>query len=204
MWPLAALSEPVPRRRLHTRQVVCEGFEREDGLFDVEGRLCDTKSYDVGGVAGGAARVAGEPIHLMSIRLTLDGTCVIVGVQVRTHQAPFSECADINAAYDGLIGLRIEAGFTLAVKRRFRGVAGCTHLTELLGPVATTALQSVRSAIARRPDAPGQPLLQADQSHPPRLLDTCWGLRSGSPAAIARWGDIAKVGPGGSTGNDVG
>ena len=33
------LAPAAPRALLHTRQVQCTGWEREDGLFDIEGRL---------------------------------------------------------------------------------------------------------------------------------------------------------------------
>jgi hypothetical protein len=33
-----SLPAPAPRRHLHTRVISCEGYEREDGLFDIEAR----------------------------------------------------------------------------------------------------------------------------------------------------------------------
>ena len=33
------LSKPAPRKHIHTREIKCLGFEREDGLWDIEGRL---------------------------------------------------------------------------------------------------------------------------------------------------------------------
>jgi hypothetical protein len=180
------LSPAAPRALLHTRQVSCAGYEREDGLWDVEGRLSDVRTHDLDDSRGNFARRAGEPIHLMSLRLTLDDSFAIVAAEACTHQAPYGECGQINAAYGQLVGLRIEAGFTQAVKTRFRGALGCTHLTELLGPMATTALQSIRPALERRRLAQGLGL--ADEGAQPRLLDTCWGLRRGGQAAIVRWG----------------
>ena len=40
------LSPPVGRQLLHTRRVTCQGFFREDGLWDIEGRITDEKSYE--------------------------------------------------------------------------------------------------------------------------------------------------------------
>ena len=34
---------PVPRKPLHLRRISCEGFQRDDGLIDLEGLLIDTK-----------------------------------------------------------------------------------------------------------------------------------------------------------------
>ena len=39
------LSPPVGRQHLHTRRVTCQGFFREDGLWDIEGHITDEKSY---------------------------------------------------------------------------------------------------------------------------------------------------------------
>ena len=42
------LSAPAaPRRRLHTRRITFEGFQREDGLFDIDARLTDVKDQDL-------------------------------------------------------------------------------------------------------------------------------------------------------------
>ena len=36
----------MPRRLLHTRSIELQGFVRDDGLFELEARLTDRKSYD--------------------------------------------------------------------------------------------------------------------------------------------------------------
>ena len=58
-------------------------------------------------------------------------------------------CGDIAPDFKKLIGLRIGGGFHRAVRERLGGVHGCTHIVELLGPVATTAFQTVSSGKAR-------------------------------------------------------
>ena len=40
------LSPPVGRQHLHTRRVTCQGFFRDDGLWDIEGRITDEKTYE--------------------------------------------------------------------------------------------------------------------------------------------------------------
>ena len=52
------LSPAAPRTLLHTRQVQCTGWEREDGLFDIEGRLSDVRAHDLDGSRGNAPRRA--------------------------------------------------------------------------------------------------------------------------------------------------
>ena len=41
------LSPGAPRRHLHTRTIRCEGYERDDGLFDIEASIVDQKTYAV-------------------------------------------------------------------------------------------------------------------------------------------------------------
>ena len=56
------LSAPAPRRPLHNRTIVCEGFQREDRLFDIEARIVDTKAYAYTEPMRGH-REPGDPVH---------------------------------------------------------------------------------------------------------------------------------------------
>lgn len=177
--------EIVNRRLMHTRRIVCEGFERADGLWEIEGHLSDTKTYDVNAPTGTAPRNAGEPVHLMSICLTVDGAMTIVAARALTVQAPYADCTLVNKQYEALVGVAIAPGFTAKVKKLFHGLNGCTHLTELLGPVATTAIQTMRTIIRAREAERGVTIhRQTDRA----LLDSCFALRSGGYAAVTRWG----------------
>ena len=40
------LSAPAAREPLHRRQIDITGYIRDDGLWDIEGHLLDTKAYD--------------------------------------------------------------------------------------------------------------------------------------------------------------
>ncbi len=42
---MSELPEPAPRRHMHTRQIICEGFIRDDGLWDIEASIRDSKTY---------------------------------------------------------------------------------------------------------------------------------------------------------------
>jgi hypothetical protein len=55
------------------------------------------------------------------------------------------------------------------VKERVGGKHGCTHLTELLGPLATTALQTLMGA---RPGGSGA------GAHIAQMIDTCHAWRA--------------------------
>ena len=70
---------PNKRKKIHNRTVHCEGFLREDGLWDIEGHLRDTKTYSFKSDHRGDVK-AGTAIHDMTIRLTLDDNLNIIDV----------------------------------------------------------------------------------------------------------------------------
>lgn len=170
-----------PRRRLlHTRQVVCTGFERDDGLFDIEGRLLDTKGVDTDFPYGTIP--ADGVLHYMRIVMTIDEDMVIRQFKAVTEQAPTPVCGQINRAYGALVGLRIGAGFKQRVAERVGGVKGCTHLTEMLGPMATTAIQTLAPVMQKRLR---QRAAQDPDFHMPRhwVIGTCHAYHPEGDAA---------------------
>ncbi len=165
---------PVGNRRLvHTRHISCTAYERADGLLDIEGHLVDSKPFPLelserGALAPGAA------IHEMLLCLTVDRGLTIRDVRARTMHAPYGICGAIGDSYRQLIGLQIGRGFVRHVKSLFRGVAGCSHLTELLSPIATTAYQ----ALWGDPLAKGRDGRFAASLKTPSPVDGCHALRS--------------------------
>jgi len=130
---------PSARTLLHSRRIHCEGFRRVDGLLELEAVLLDTKTMPLQLVNRVVSPT--EPIHQMRVRLVLNAQREIVDATVFSEHTPYPTCTGVEAAYRQLIGLRIEPGFTQQVKRLFRGIAGCTHITELLPMMASTAFQ---------------------------------------------------------------
>ena len=176
------LSAPVPRQLLHRRVVQCWGYQREDGLWDIEGRMVDTKTYAFPNEDRGGAIEAGEPLHDMWLRLTVDDQFRIHEVEARTDGSPFGLCPAITARYRQLVGVRVGPGWSLKLKELFGGVNGCTHMTELLGPVATTLFQTLYGRRYDQEDAK-----PPEQRIPPPVLDTCHALASDSPVVKKRW-----------------
>ena len=139
-----SLSDPAPRRHLHTRTIACEGFEREDGLFDIEARIVDTKTYEVNEPYRGR-RAPGTPVHDMQLRLTLDRAMTVRDIEVTTNHAPYDPCPTVAPAYKALVGARVGGGWRKAVAEAVGRTRGCTHITELLMPAATVAFQTMGS-----------------------------------------------------------
>lgn len=182
------LSRPTRREHIHSRDIRCRGYRREDGLWDVEATLEDTKTYsfanrDRGGIA------AGEPIHRMLVRLTVDDELVVQAAEAWTAAGPFDLCGAITPVFDRLKGLRVGPGWRKAVLERMGGVQGCTHLTDLLlGPVTTTLMQTVAAARARRHEA-------ASGRKPPPILDTCHALARTSDVVRRHWPEFHRKTP---------
>jgi hypothetical protein len=171
--PTRGLPPASEREPLHTRRIEIRGYKRTDGLYDVEGHLVDTKPFDFRLAAG--LRPAGQPIHDMWLRITVDRELTIVDAAAAMDGMPYAgDCDRIVPAYRKLVGLAIRPGYSHKVKELLAGVRGCTHITELAGALATAAFQTMA----------GQRLQPADQR--PFQLDKCHALESTRPA-VARY-----------------
>ena len=166
---MPGLEPTAAREALHSRSIEIRGYKREDGLYDIEGHLVDTKPYDFKLAAG--VRPAGEAIHGMWLRITVDRNLHIVDAAAAMDAMPYvGYCSDIVPAYRKLIGLAIRAGYHQRVKELFAGVRGCTHVSELASALATAAYQTMA----------GQRL--QDPSQKPFQLDRCHALDVTKPA----------------------
>ncbi len=177
------LSVPASREPIHDRAIDCRGYRRADGRWDIEGHLVDTKTYAFANRERGEI-APGEPVHEMWLRLTVDDELMVHEVEAVTDAAPFSICPEITHQFKRLKGLRIGRGWRRQVAELLGGVRGCTHLVELLGPVGTTAFQTIYPIKARRPET--QQDVQAGRKKPP-MLDTCHALASDGPIVMRFW-----------------
>ncbi len=172
------LSQPVAREKVHTRRIELNGYSREDGLFDIEARLTDTKTY--GFPSDDRTWIdAGEPLHGMSMRMTIDESLTIIEFEAVTDYSPYSICPQIAPNYAKLAGIRIGPGFLRAAAERIGGVHGCTHLRELLQQMGTVAYQTLYPVLAKRKPQ--------DSASRPALLNTCYAYREDGPIVEKKW-----------------
>jgi len=175
------LSAPAPRTLKHTRAIECKGYEREDGLWDIEGHLVDTKTYVHSRRDGGRERQPGDPVHHMWLRLTIDLDLKIHAAEAVTDSGPYENCGDIAGNFKKLAGVTIGPGWRKAIAERVGGVLGCTHLVELLGPLGTTAFQATgraREAHNAKKPATGKK---------PYQINSCHIYKDDAPAVLERW-----------------
>ena len=168
------LSAPAPREPIHARDVLCQRYRREDGFWDIEGRLVDTKTYAFENRSRGTVE-PGNPVHDMWMRLTIDDDLKIHKVEAVTDKHPFPDCPDIAPDYGKMIGTKIRPGWTRTVRERLGKQHGCTHLTRLLQELAVVAAQTIWPLRKRKPDSDSP-------TRKPPMLDTCHALRSDGPA----------------------
>ncbi len=175
------LSPPEPREHIHTRDITCTGYRREDGRWDIEGHLTDTKTYPFTNNERGEVP-PGVPVHEMWIRLTVTDDMKIEAVEAATDFSPFAVCREVAPNFERLVGLKIGPGWRKRALAKVGGVEGCTHIVELLAPVATTAFQTIFPIKSRE-----QPKSNTPSDRPPRLLNTCHAFRSDGQKAKEFW-----------------
>ena len=176
------LSVPADRRPVHRRSIELQGYHREDGLWDIEAHLVDTRAEPFPDMERGEL-APGTPVHDMWVRLTVDGSMVVRGAEAATDAAPFSICPNKNDAFASLVGLKLGAGWTRAVKERLGGTKGCTHLIELLGQVATTAFQTIDAGDGGVTDRRGRPF----------FIDGCHAWSSDGPVVARHYPRFAQA-----------
>ena len=172
------LPTPAQRQHIHTRKIDFAGYERDDGMFDIEAHLTDTKSYAFSNNWRGNIE-PGVPIPGMWLRVTIDDQFVVQDVEASTDHSPFAMCPDITPAYKALKGLTMGPGWRQAVRQKVGGIQGCTHLTELLFPMATVAIQTIRPLQNHR-----RKLADSDSRRSagkPFVLNTCHAWAEFSP-----------------------
>jgi len=185
-----ALSANAPRRLLHTRRVACEGFLREDGLWDIEGQLRDTKSYVYEDRERGQLPL-GRPVHLLRVRLTVDDTLVVRAIECDMQEIPFQYCAGAAQTAPALVGATIGPGWRRAVDSKMKGVKGCSHLRELLYALATTAFQTIscyREQFVKDEGAPSAP-----GTSQPFFVDQCHSWDRASPVVLRFFPELHRT-----------
>lgn len=178
-----AFSAPAPRRHMHTRDVHCEGFLREDGLWDIEASIIDRKTFAYTEPVRGR-REPGSEVHHMAIRLTMSADMEIRAVEVEMPATPYPSCANAAPNYQALVGKKIGGGWRAAVQEAVGKARGCTHARELLFPMATVAIQTIHGWRESGSDAAGNQPLRAGGK--PYFIDDCYGWAADGPV-VARF-----------------
>ena len=132
----------VNRKAIHQRQVVYDAYVRDDGLFDIEGRLSDRRTYESYNVDRELIPV-GDAVHDIVITVTVDDQLKITAITSTMHNVPTGACRQTQAVLQALVGHTMARGWRKTINHAMGGVEGCTHMRELLFNMATAAYQAV-------------------------------------------------------------
>ncbi|PPR78753.1 MAG: hypothetical protein CFH01_00812 [Alphaproteobacteria bacterium MarineAlpha2_Bin1] len=161
----------IQRKKIHERKLDINCYIREDDLFDIEAKIIDKKpfititNYDFN-------REANKPIHEMILTVTINKDFNITDVEALMRTPAHYSCHPASEKYRDLIGIRIGPGWIREVKEKIPMNRGCTHLTEMLQQIGTTAFQGVFGLnLASNNDN------ESTKSFSSNFTDTCYGLR---------------------------
>jgi hypothetical protein len=122
-------------------------------------------------------RRAGQPIHDMWVRVTIDRRFNIVAASACSDAVPYpGGCETIGPSYAKLVGLNLLKGFRRNVHELLGSVRGCTHITEMLGGLPTAAIQSFAGDVPE----------EADDGRKPFQLDQCHALET-TTETVRQW-----------------
>jgi hypothetical protein len=174
------LSNPSTRREIHHRRIDMKVYVRDDGLYDVEAQLVDKKPFEFRRAINPLPLPAGESLHDLSIRITVDSQFVIRDIEASSDATPYRTCKQAEGSLSVMIGQRIGSGWSKRVKASLMGVTGCTHLTELLIPMATATLQGINGIEVDRNK-------RSNIGETPQQLNSCYSYSADREVVKILW-----------------
>ncbi len=175
------MSENIEREELHHRQLDLRFYKRRDGLYEVEGRLVDTKSHPFRRQLAPGDTPPGQPIHDIVVRLVVDDSLLVHDALAFMVATPFGVCRGAVDTLAPLKGLRIGKGWNKLVREHLAGAASCSHILELMGPLATTAMQGLAPQRIAQINQPGNEAMRLAK------VDSCYAYSAGREVVAALW-----------------
>ncbi|MGH6626860.1 MAG: DUF2889 domain-containing protein [Burkholderiaceae bacterium] len=176
----ATAAGEVTREELHFRRIDFRGFRRSDGLFEVEAQLTDRKTHDFAPPSGGRVVPAGDNIHDHGLRVVFGEDMVIREITIAIRAYPYRECRGGGETLQALVGLRIGPGWNSELRKRLPSSDTCTHLKEMMTPLASAAFQTVYSVVTSR-------VGEVDASGRPRKIDSCYAYGTSRELVRLNW-----------------
>jgi hypothetical protein len=178
------VTDEIERTELHHRQIDIRFFRRSDGLYEVEGRLLDRKSQAFRRLLQDSETPAGTPLHDITVRLVVDENSLVHDASASYSAAPFALCSQAAQTLGPLKGLRVGAGWNKRVRELLGGAASCTHIVELLGPMASTVHQGFAPKRVARMGEPG------NEEHKSKV-DSCYSYGRDREVVARIWPHLA-------------
>ena len=182
-------TKAVARRHMHTRAIECNGYLRDDGLWEVEARMRDTKPFTQSASRYREELKPGDPVHDIALRLAVDNSMTIREAQATMRATPYPTCIEVEPVLARLVGENIAKGWREVVRRRIGRAEGCTHLSELLGPAVTTLFQTISSG--RDPNGRDTLENQQGSGKRPFFIGGCHSWRTDGPIVADKFPQFA-------------
>jgi len=179
----------MPREELHHRQIDLRFYRLDSGLYEVVGRLVDTKRQPFRRQLAETDTPPGTPIHDIAVHLVVDGALQVREAFATMDATPFTICPGATGTLAPLVGLSMGKGWNKRVRALLGGAASCTHIVELLGPMATTAFQGLAPQRLARINLPGQEAERAAK------VDSCYAYAAGRAVVARLWPELHRPGP---------
>ena len=180
------MTDAVELQEIHHRQIDLRFFRRSDGLYQIESHLVDRKTHPFRRVLHDQDTPAGTPLHDIVVRLVIDENMLVHDATATFAAAPFGICCEAAKTLAPLKGLRIGAGWIKRVRELLGGAASCTHIVELLGPMATTAYQGFAPQRLAR-------LTSADNTEQQSKIDSCYAYGRDREVVGRLWPNLSRV-----------
>jgi hypothetical protein len=174
----------ITKEELHFRRIDMRGFRRSDGLYEIEGRVTDRKPYDfVPAEAGGRSPpISRYTIWACDSYSTTRCWCTMCTPSAKPIPTAIARVAAVCCSPERL---RMSSGWAKEVRERLGRADSCTHLRELLIPLATAALQSMSVLKKNRPE----PL---DAMGRPKKIDSCYAYAAQRELVRVHWPEFHR------------
>ncbi len=182
----AELSDGVERTKLHDRRIEMEGYQRSDGLYEVQAHLTDRKTSAFTPPGDDRTVAAGAPIHDIHVSLVFDSELVIHAVRTALDAYPYRSCPGGGDTLQALVGLRIGAGWNSEIRKRLPACDTCTHMKEILTPMASAAYQTLTALRSHLID-------ERDAENRPVKIDSCHAYGAGREMVRRLWPDYYRA-----------
>jgi Protein of unknown function (DUF2889) len=179
------MTDTVERNEIHHRQLDIRFYHRSDGLLEVEGRLLDRKTHPFRRLLHDHDTPAGTPLHDIVVRLVIDENLIVHDASATYAASPFEMCPGAASTLTRLRGLRIGAGWNKRVRELLGGSVSCTHIVELLGPMATTVYQGTS------PQRLARMAQQGNDGHEAKI-DSCYAYGRDGEVVARLWPNLRK------------
>lgn len=179
----------MPREELHQRQIDLRFYRLGEDRYEVVGRLVDTKRQPFRRLLADADTPPGTPIHDIAVHLVIDEAMQVLEAFASMDATPFSVCPGATGTLAPLVGLSMRKGWNRRVRELLGGAASCTHIVELLGPMATTAYQGLAPLRLARIHLPGQ------EAQREAKVDSCYAYAAEREVVARLWPHLHRPAP---------